>query len=107
MHAEKFLVSPINEEDVEDKEATIEEYTERINNNVTILERCDHEWGILLSKLKVEEKVMEEKEHAQVAEGTEGYIETLMNAGEIITQFKGRLKCIRCKSRAEPAKCNA
>ena len=89
---EKFLVLPINEEDVEDEEAIIEEYIERINNNVTILERCDHEWGILLSKLKAEEKVMEEKEHARVIEGTEGYIETLMNAGEIIACFKVVLK---------------
>ena len=73
------------------KEATIEEYVEHINKNVTILERCDREWGILLSKLKAEEKVTEEKEHARVAEGTEGYIETLMNAGETIARFKGRL----------------
>ena len=41
--AEKFLVLPINEEDVEDEEATIEEYVECINNNVTIPERCDCE----------------------------------------------------------------
>ena len=40
--AEKFLTSTINEEDVGDEEATIEEYVEHINNNVTILERCDH-----------------------------------------------------------------
>ena len=38
---EMFLVLPINEEDVEDEEATIEEYVECINNNVTIPERCD------------------------------------------------------------------
>ena len=41
--AEMFLVLPINEEDVEDEEATIEEYVECINNNVTIPERCDCE----------------------------------------------------------------
>ena len=46
---------------MEDEEATIEEYIECINSNVTILERCDREWGILLSKLKTEETVTEER----------------------------------------------
>jgi len=48
---------------------------------------------MFLSRLKDKsEKVMEEKEHSQVAEGTDGYIEVSMNAGEIIAHFKGRLK---------------
>ena len=40
---------------------------------------------------------MEEKEHAQVAEGTEGYNDTIMNAGKIIACFKGKLKHVKCK----------
>jgi len=83
--AEKFLTSPINEEEMEDEEVIIEEYIEHINNNVAVLERCDRDWSVLLSGLKEKtEKVTEEKEHARVAEGTDGYIELLMNAGETI-----------------------
>ena len=40
---------------------------------------------------------MEEKEHARVAEGTEGYNDTIMNAGKIIACFKGKLKHVKCK----------
>ena len=94
--ADKFLTSPINEGDLEEEEATIEEYIERINNNTAILERCDCEWNMFLSGLKgKEEKVAEEKEHSRVAESTDGYIEVLMNAGEIIACFKGRLKHVK------------
>jgi len=68
--AEKFLTLPINEEEMEDEEVAIEEYIERINNNVAILERCNRDWSVLLSGLKEKtEKVTEEKEHARVAEG--------------------------------------
>ena len=87
--ADKFLTSPINEGDLEEEEATIDEYIERINNNTAILEWCNHEWSVFLSGLKgKEEKVAEEKDHSQVAEDTDGYIEVLMNAGEIIVRFK-------------------
>jgi len=80
---------------MEDEEATIEEYIQRINNNVAILERCDRDWSVLLSGLKEKtEKVME---HARVAEFTDGYIEVLMNAGGTIAHFKGRLKRMKCK----------
>jgi len=95
---EKFLTSPINEELMEDEEATIEEYIEHINSNVAILERCDREWSMLLSGLKEKtEKVTEVKEHTRVAESTDGYIEVLMNAGETTAHFKGRLKCLKRK----------
>ena len=53
-NTEMFIVLPINEEDVENEGAPIEEYVECIHNNVTIPERCDCEWGTLLSKLKAE-----------------------------------------------------
>ena len=33
--------SPINEEAIENEEATVEEYIERISNNVLILEKCN------------------------------------------------------------------
>jgi len=96
--AEKFLTSPINEGDLEEEEAIIEEYIERINNNTAILERCDREWSVFLSGVKDKaEKVTEEKEHSRVAEGTDGYIEVLMNAGEGVARFKGRLKRVKRK----------
>ena len=46
--------SPINEETIEDEEATVEEYVERISNNVLILEKCNREWATLLKEVKGE-----------------------------------------------------
>ena len=68
--------------EIEEEEATKEEYIKHINNNTTTLERCDREWSVFLSGLKDKaEKITEEKEHSRVAEGTDGYTEVLMNAG--------------------------
>ena len=55
---------------------------------------------MFLSGLKGKaEKVTEEKEYSRVAEGTDGYIEVLMNGVEIIARFKGRLKRVKRKAK--------
>ena len=91
----KFMGSPINKEAIEDEEATVEEYVERISNNVLFLEKCNQEWATLLKEVKGERKVTEEQEHARAAEGPEGYVEALIAAGEVIARLKGRLKRIK------------
>ena len=50
--------------------------------------------AILLKDLKTEEKVKEEKEYQRVAEGSEGYIEILMEANELFARLATRLKVI-------------
>ena len=59
---EKFVASPINEDQIQDKEATIEEYIECINNNISILERCNRDWAMLLKEVRGERKVSKEEE---------------------------------------------
>ena len=48
----------------------------------------------LLKDLKTEENVKEEKEYQRVAEGSEGYIEILMEANELVARLETRLKVI-------------
>lgn len=52
------------------------------------------DWVSLLKDMKGEGKQVEEKEHSQAADGVEGYIEVLINAGELMDPLKGRLKQI-------------
>ena len=44
--------------------------------------------------MKTEEKVKEEKEYQRVVEGSEGYIEILMEANELVARLETRLKVI-------------
>ena len=48
----------------------------------------------LLKDLKTEEKVKDEKEYQRVAEGSEGHIEILMEANELIDRLETRLQVI-------------
>ena len=72
----------------------MEEVIARINTNVSLLERCNHDWSSLLKDLKNEERSKEEKEYQQVADGSEGYIEILMDANEMVVRLQGWLKLI-------------
>ena len=101
--AEKLLSLPIQSETIED-EMNTDDLIERMNNNISILERCNRDWVSLLKGLKGEEKTAEEKEHTRVGEGTEGYIEVLLNAGELVSRLKSRLKRIvrKIEQRKQP-----
>ena len=65
-----------------------------INTNVSLLERCNHNWASLLKDLKTKEKVKEEKEYQGVAKGSVGYIEILMEANEVVARLEICLKII-------------
>ena len=82
---------------MEEEELTLEDLIERMKNNVSVIERCNADWISLLQDLEGEAKVTEEQEHSRVAEGDEGYIEVLLNAGECISCMRARLKCIEKK----------
>ena len=54
--------------------------------------------------MKSEERNKEEKEFQRVADGSEGYIEVMMDANEMVVRLQGRLKLIvraRERSRAK------
>ena len=62
--------------------------------NISLLEHFNHDWSSLLKDLKNEDWSKEEKEYQRVAEGSEGYIEILMDANEMVARLQSRLKLI-------------
>ena len=78
-----LLVLRIEEKSSEEDEICVEEVIARINTNVSLLERCNRDWSSLLKDLKSEECSKEEKEYQRVADGSEGYIEILIDANEM------------------------
>ena len=69
----------------------------RIYTNISLLECCNRDWAGLLKDLKGEEKVKEEKEHQKVSEGSDGYIEVLLDTNEVVARLQTRLKVIARK----------
>ena len=88
------MSSRVEEKTLKDDEIRVEEVIARININVSLLERCNRNWSSLLKDLKNEDRSKEEKEHQCVAEGSEGYIEILMDANEMVARLQSRLKLI-------------
>ena len=54
---EKIFSLPIQTEIIEDEEINTEDLIECMNNNVSILERCNQEWDSLLKDMEGEGKV--------------------------------------------------
>ena len=92
--ASSLLVLRIEEKSSEEDEICVEEVIARINTNVSLLERCNRDWSSLLRDLKSKERSKEEKEYQRVADGSEGYIEILMDTNEMVVRLQGRLKSI-------------
>jgi len=80
--AEQLLSLPVEEKTMEEEEEVIEDLVERMNNNISVVERCINDWMTLLWSLKEEAKVTEEEEQSRAADGKEGYVEILLNSGE-------------------------
>lgn len=57
---------------------------ECMNDNVSFIERCNHDWMNLLKELMGDKKTTEEKDYNRVAKGTKGFIEVMLNSSEII-----------------------
>jgi len=60
--AEQLLSLPVEEKTME--EEVIEYLVERMDNNVSVVERCINDWMTLLRSLKEERKVTEEAEQS-------------------------------------------
>ena len=88
------MASRIEEKSLEEDEICMEEVIARINMNVSLLECCNRDWSSLLKDLKSEERSKEEKKNQRVADGSEGHIEILMDANEMVVRLQGRLKLI-------------
>ena len=65
-----------------------------MNTNISLLERCNCNWVSLLKDLRGDEKVKEEQELERVAEGGEGYIEVLLDAGDVVARLEARIRQI-------------
>ena len=89
-----LLSSGVEERTLEDDEIRVEEVIARINTHVSLLEHCNCDWSGLLKDLKNEERSKEEKEYQRVAEGSEGYIELLMDTNEMVACLQSWLKLI-------------
>jgi len=76
--AETLLSAPISDKEIEEEELRVKELIDRFSTNISILERCNHDWVLLLKETQGETKTAEEKEHERVAEGPEGYVEVLV-----------------------------
>ena len=82
--ASSILSSPIEERTIDDLEVQVEETIRHVNTNISLSERCNCNWASLLKDLGGDEKVKEEQELERVAEGGEGYIEVLLDAGDVV-----------------------
>ena len=85
------MSSGVEEKTLEEDEIRVKEVIARINTNVSLLERCNRDWSSLLKDLKNEDRSKEEKEYQHVAEGSEGYIEILMDANEMVARLQSWL----------------
>ena len=61
--ADKLLSSPVWEETMEDEELMSEDLIGCMNTNVSLLERCNHNWVNLLKELLGEAKIAEDAEY--------------------------------------------
>ena len=83
---------PINESDLDKEETQLEDLIQRLSTNITLLERCNKKWTMLLTKLlKGEEKMAEEKEYLWATDGDDGLIELLLDSNETVARLQGQL----------------
>ena len=102
--ASAILSSPVEEKTIEELEFQVEEIIKRVNTSVSLIERCNRDWANLLRDVKGEEKVKEEKEFERVADGKDGYIEALLDAGDVVARLEARLRQIMRKREQLQAK---
>ena len=95
--ASAILSSPVEEKMIEELEFQVEEIIKRVNTSVSPIERCNRDWANLLRDVKGEEKVKEEKEFERAADGKDGYIEALLDAGDVVARLEARLRQIMRK----------
>ena len=75
-------------------ETRLEELVERITGTCSLLERCNRDWINVLKDLRGEEKTKEEKEYERFSEGSEGFVEVMLDAGEMGTRLQSKLRSI-------------
>ena len=102
--ASAILSSPVEEKTIEELEFQVEEIIKRVNTSVSLIERCNRDWANLLRDVKDEEKVKEEKEFERAADSKDGYIEALLDAGDVVARLEARLRQIMRKREQLQAK---
>jgi len=92
--AATLLSTDAKEMTSEDNKFRIEVVIARITNSISILEQCNSDWSNVLKDLKDEQKTKEEKELHKMADGSDGYIELILDAGEYVAHLQTKLKII-------------
>ena len=98
--AAPLLSVPVEEKTIIERKFQIEELIKRMNTNICLLERCNRDLASLLKEFEGDEWTKEEEEHQKVTEGSEGFIEVLLDAGKNIVHLGARFKIIT-KSRGQ------
>lgn len=81
----------MKESELDEIENKIEDYINRLSNNIAILGRCNKDWLTLLKETKGDAKVTEKQKYACMAEGREGFIEILLMVNDVLTSLKARI----------------
>ena len=106
--ASSLLSRPVDEKSLEEDETRVEELVSRVEHTCSLLERCNRDWSIVLKDMKGEEKSKEEAEYQRFSEGEESFVETLLDAGDVVARLQSRLKVIaKTKARIDGEKVKA
>ena len=73
-------------------------------NSISLLERCNSDWSNVLKDLKGDERIKEEKELQKMADGSDGYVELILDAGEHVARLQTKSKIISREQEKEQAK---
>jgi len=68
-----------------ENETTLEELIDHITVTCSFLERCNHDWANVLKDPRGDEKAKEKKEYQHFSEGSEGFVEVLLDASKMST----------------------
>ena len=88
-----ILERPVDNSDLDKEEMELNDLIHRFSTNITLLERCNQEWTMLLNVMESdsEEKAAEEKEYLWVTDGSKDLIELLLDSKEIASRLEGCL----------------
>jgi len=82
----------------EGDEITVETLINRLSSHVSMLERCNKDWTVVLNNTKNKSaKATEEQEYSSAADGEEGLIEAIFNGNETISKLQARITVISGK----------
>jgi len=93
--AEALLDTVPDEKEFEEDEMRVETLINRLSSHVSMLEKCNKDWTVVLNNTKGKStKATEEREYSRAADGEEGFIEATFNGNETICKLQARITVI-------------